>query len=224
MRNTAMLLICLPLSFAAAPCWSVPDDLPATSASTQSNGDQATLAYKTGMTLVETADHSAKAAAEATEADARAAAQERARVNYTEARRHFQDAAKLDAEMPSAWNMVGYTERKLGNYDAALAAYERALTLRPNYPEAIEYRGEAYLGLNRIAEAKQAYLDLFASNRALSDRYLDAMKQWVNARRKEPGEVGAAAVAELDRWLKERAKIAAKTVALTREGAAASWR
>lgn len=224
MRNTAMLLICLPLSFAAAPCWSVPDNLPATSASVQSNSDQAILAYNIGMTLVEKADHSTKAAEEAADADARAAAQERARVNFTEARRNFQEAAGLDAENPSAWNMVGYTERKLGNYDAALAAYERALTLRPNYPEAIEYRGEAYLGLNRIAEAKQAYLDLFASHRALSDRYLDAMKKWVAAHRKQPGDVGAAAVAELDGWIKVRSKIAAQTAALTREGAAASWR
>jgi tetratricopeptide (TPR) repeat protein len=224
MRNTAILLICLPLSFAAAPCWSVPDNLPATSDSAQPNGDQATLAYKIGMTLVEKADHSTKDAEAATDADARAAAQERARTNYTEARRNFQEAVKLDAEMPSAWNMLGYTERKLGNYDAALAAYERALTLRPNYPEAIEYRGEAYLGLNRIADAKQAYLDLFASHRVLSDQFLDAMKKWVSARRKEPGEVGKAAVAELDGWIKERTQIAAKTAALTREGAGASWR
>lgn len=224
MRNTAILITCLSLSFAAMPCWSVPDGVPPTSDAAQPNGEQAALAYNIGMTLVEKAVHSTTAAEEATDGEARAAAQERARMNYTEARRHFQEAAKLDAEMPSAWNMVGYTERKLGNHDAALAAYERALMLRPNYPEAIEYRGEAYLGLNRIAEAKQAYLDLFASNRVLSDQYLDAMKKWVSARRKEPGAVPAAAISELEGWIKERSKIAAKTAALTREGTAASWR
>ena len=35
--------------------------------------------------------------------------------------------------------------RKLGNYDIALSAYERALALHPGYPEALEYRGEAFL-------------------------------------------------------------------------------
>lgn len=223
MRSIAILATCLSLSFAATPCWSVPDSPPAMSSS-QPNGDQATAAYSAGMTLVEQAAQSTTAAETATDADARAAAQETARTSYTEARRNFQEAAKLDAEMPSAWNMVGYTERKLGNYDAALAAYGRALMLRPNYPEAIEYRGEAYLGLNRIPDAKQAYLDLFTSNRALSDQYLDAMKKWASARRKEPGDVSAATIAELERWIKERTKIAAKTAALTREGTAASWR
>jgi tetratricopeptide (TPR) repeat protein len=223
MRNPAILLVCLSLGLAAAPCWPVPDGLPGASEPAQPD-DQARLAYNSGMALVEKAVHSTRAAQESTDSEARAAALERARADYTEARRSFQEAARLDPEMPSAWNMAGYTERKLGNHDEALAAYERALTLRPNYPEAIEYRGEAYLGLNRIADAKRAYLDLFASNRALSDQFLDAMKQWVSARRKAPGNVGAATIDELDRWTRERSKIAAMTTSLTREGAAASWR
>ena len=63
--------------------------------------------------------------------------------------------------MYQAWNYVGYTNRKLGNYDDALAAYDRALSSSsPDYAEAIEYRGHAYLGLNRLSEAKEAYLAL----------------------------------------------------------------
>jgi tetratricopeptide (TPR) repeat protein len=126
--------------------------------------------------------------------------------------------------MPGAWNMLGYSERKLGNYDAALVAYGRALSLRPNYVEAIEYRGEAYLGLNRVADAKRTYLDLFTMNRELSDTFLEAMKQWIAARTTAPGGVDAATIRDLDQWVHERTRIAAKTSALTREGAAASWR
>ena len=33
----------------------------------------------------------------------------------------------------------------------------QALEIEPDYPEAIEYRAEAYLGLNRIDEAQNAY-------------------------------------------------------------------
>jgi tetratricopeptide (TPR) repeat protein len=45
--------------------------------------------------------------------------------------------------------------------------YSKALELNPAYPEAIEYRGEAYLGLNKINEAKEAYMALFRESRRL---------------------------------------------------------
>ncbi len=76
--------------------------------------------------------------------------------------------------MHEAWNYLGYTHRKLGDYQAALTAYDRALNLKPGYPEAIEYRGHAYLGLNRLEDAKQAYLTLFAGNRQLAAQLLAA--------------------------------------------------
>ena len=40
--------------------------------------------------------------------------------------------------------------------DSAKPLYDEALRLSPAYNEAIEYRGEAYLGLNRIEDAKAA--------------------------------------------------------------------
>jgi tetratricopeptide (TPR) repeat protein len=124
--------------------------------------------------------------------------------------------------MPEAWNYVGYTNRHLGNYDAALSAYEQALNLKPGYPDALEYRGEAFLGLNRIADAKQAYLDLFAGNRQLADKLLVAMRGWLDGQ-KASASADATAVGEFDKWIQERSTIAGQTAALTRDGAAASW-
>jgi tetratricopeptide (TPR) repeat protein len=132
-------------------------------------------------------------------------------------------AAKLDPNMHEAWNYAAYTNRKLGNYDIALQAYERALTLHPGYPEALEYRGEAFLGLNRVSDAQQAYLDLFASNRTLADKLLAAMKGWVATQR--TGTAGdATAVDAVDKWVQERAQIAGQTASLTRVGATSMWR
>ncbi len=142
---------------------------------------------------------------------------------YSSALSKFQQATADDPHLHEAWNYMGYTSRKLGNYEAALAAYEQALTLRPGYPDALEYRGEAFLGLNRVSDAQQAYLDLFAGNRALADKLLAAMRGWVDSQRASP-TAAADMVSELDKWIRERATIAGQTASLTREGTAASWR
>ena len=58
-----------------------------------------------------------------------------------------------DAHFHEAFSSLGYARRKLGMYEGALSAYDTALSLVPNYAEAVEYRAEAYLALNRIPEA-----------------------------------------------------------------------
>jgi tetratricopeptide (TPR) repeat protein len=125
--------------------------------------------------------------------------------------------------MHEAWNYMGYTNRKLGNYQAALDAYDRALSLKPDYAQAIEYRGHAYLGLNRLAEAKEAYLALFGSNRALAAQLLTAMQAWVGEHRGNPAGVDSASFEAFASWVNERSAIAAQTAGLTREGARAAW-
>jgi tetratricopeptide (TPR) repeat protein len=140
---------------------------------------------------------------------------------YTRARTAFQDATQSDPAMAEAWNGLGYSQRKLGDYDSALASYGRALALKPGYPEATEYRGEAYLALSRVDDAKQAYLDLFATNRALADHLLGAMKTWIATQKSGADQASAAALAK---WVEERSKIAAQTAALNRDTTAADWR
>src|SRR6202007_435707 len=124
-----------------------------------------------------------------------------AQEHYAAAMTKFMQAAKLDPNMHEAWNYIGYTNRKLGNYDIALAAYERALALHPGYPEALEYRGEAFLGLNRISDAQQAYLDLLPANRALADRLLAAMRNWIDSQRTAASGSDPTALEALDKWV-----------------------
>ena len=182
-------------------------------------------AYNDGVRYVKKADK-AQEAARAGEATPVRRTRPRARrtSQYAKALASFSQAVELDDTLYEAWNYVGYTIRKLGNYDDALAAYGKALALKPGYPDALEYRGEAYLGLSRIADAQQAYLDLYAGNRALAGKLLTAMKGWVAAQRANPAGTNAASLDELDKWIQERAQIAGQTAALTRAGTAASWR
>ena len=188
----------------------------------QTPEDKAKDLYNSGVRDVKKADKYQASAAELTDARKKEKAQREAQEYYTSALAKFKQALQNDPRMPEGWNYVGYSSRKLGNYEVALGAYEQALTLRPGYPDALEYRGEAFLGLNKVADAQQAYLDLFAGNRALADKLLTAMKSWVESQRSS-ATADAQAVSELDKWIQERTAIASQTASLTREGAALSW-
>jgi len=185
--------------------------------------DQARFAYNTGVRSVEKADALGADAARQTDAKKRDKLQVKATDSYTIALRKFTRATELDPVMHEAWNYLGYTNRKLCHYQAALNAYDRALNLKPGFAEAIEYRGHAYLGLNRLADAKDAYLSLFSSNRKLAAQLLVGMQDWVAAHRNDPAGVDVASVNAFSSWVLERTSIASQTASLTREGASAAW-
>ena len=65
--------------------------------------------------------------------------------DYQKALDLFQQALTEDPNNPDILNMLAHTQRLLGNTDEALANYKRALELRPKFPEAREYLGEAYM-------------------------------------------------------------------------------
>lgn len=64
---------------------------------------------------------------------------------YAEALPLFEKANQLDKDNPDTLNMLAYTQRKLGKIETAIENYNRALKLRPNFPQAREYLGEAYI-------------------------------------------------------------------------------
>lgn len=131
-----------------------------------------------------------------------------ARKEYAAALKDFQASASAKPDNYRAHNGAGYALRKLGDYDRALQSYERALTLAPASTEAIEYRGEAYLGLNRLDDAKQAYMHLFVHDRAASTVLMKAMRAWIENQRAQPGVVDPATVAAFDAWVRERDMLA----------------
>lgn len=63
-------------------------------------------------------------------------------------------ATLADKENPRALNAMGFTTRKLGDVDGALPYYARALALEPNYVQAREYLGEAFLAKGDLASAR----------------------------------------------------------------------
>ena len=87
--------------------------------------------------------------------------------NYTKARSlveagNYGDAIplleKVVASRPDsadAFNYLGYSYRKLGDVDAALKYYNRALELQPKHLGANEYLGELYLELGELSKAEE---------------------------------------------------------------------
>ncbi len=114
-----------------------------------------------------------------------------ARKEYEAALKDFQVAATAAPDNYRAHNGAGYSLRKLGHYPQALESYERALKLAPTSSEAIEYRAEAYLSLNRLEDTKQAYMQLFVHDRSASHVLMKAMKAWVEKHRAQPAGVDA---------------------------------
>ena len=227
MRARLVLSVCMIAAAVPAATWAAgggPMPSMPSPREEQTPEERAKSLYNDGIHEVKKADGYQADATAATDPKKKDKALGKAHDRYSSALTKFLQAAKLDSNMYEAFNYIGYTNRKLGNYDIALAAYERALTLHPGYPEALEYRGEAFLGLNRVTDAQQAYLDLFAANRTLADRLLTAMKSWIDTQRTAAAGSDATAVDALDKWVQERAQIASQTAGLTREGAASSWR
>lgn len=130
----------------------------------------------------------------------------------------------MNPKLAQAHNGAGFAYRKLGDYDKALASYDMALQLAPSFPEAIEYRGEAYLGLNRLDDAKQAYMALFGTDRKQADLLMKAMTEYVSRKKADPAGVDPAALSAFETWIQERAAISGQTQAMALDAPQLAWR
>jgi tetratricopeptide (TPR) repeat protein len=184
--------------------------------------DQAKDDYNSGVRSIKKAQDYDSDAAKAPTPEKAAKAQDKAHQAYSKALEQFIDAVAKQPKMYQAWNYIGFANRHLGNYDDSLSAYAKALELNPDYPDAIEYRGEAYLGLNRLDDAKQAYMSLFGNSRGLADELMTAMHHWIDARRKDAQGVAPENLEAFSQWVEERSGIAAQTASLA-IGARTVW-
>lgn len=135
--------------------------------------------YKRGLRERDSAwEHETKAK-KANSEKKRAKSLAKARKDWRDAARHFRSAIEEYEEHYQAHASLGYALRKLGDYDASVAAYDRALEIKPAYAEAIEYRGEAYLGLGRVKDAARSYRRLVQLDPEKADLLWSAMESWL---------------------------------------------
>jgi tetratricopeptide (TPR) repeat protein len=80
--------------------------------------------------------------------------------DWAGAERAYRDAVRLDPALPEGWNGLGFALRNQKKYTESIAAYEEALKRRPNYAQALEYLGEAYVQLGKLDEARAIHARL----------------------------------------------------------------
>ncbi len=75
--------------------------------------------------------------------------------DYAKAIPVLEKALTEDVRDPDANNLLGYSYRKMGNTQSALAYYQRALQLNPNHLGANEYLGQLYVELKDLPKAEE---------------------------------------------------------------------
>ncbi len=213
-------ILTAPVAFASGGSSSPKSSIPE---ATQTPEQQAMDHYNNGLGLRDRAEKLEEKLATMTEGDKRDKTEKKLANAWESAASEFMQSVQKNPAYYRAYASLGYVLRRSGDYEKSLEAYNRALALEPDYTEAIEYRAEAYLGLNRVEDAKAAYDKLIEMNRDHALELLDAMKKWVEVRRAAPDGVSAQTVNELDRWIDQSAAAAGDTVGHVMPGRKKDW-
>lgn len=177
---------------------------------------EATELYNDGISYRDKAAKLEKEAAVATDVRKREKLEAKAKDRHESSIKKFAGATARNPKLFQAWGSLGYAHRKVGDFKASLDAYARALEIQPNYTPAIEYRAEAYLGLNRIDDVKAAYMTLFNLDRPRADELAAAVEKWLEKRKADPSGVDPGTLDEFSKWAQERKQLASQTSSLTK--------
>jgi tetratricopeptide (TPR) repeat protein len=189
------------------------DDM-STQAPTEKPDAAAKKAYKAAMKYLNKARENEAIAAAATNPDKRANALEKVGDAYNSALDQFTEALSHKGDMVEAWDNVGYVHLRLGAYGESIDDYNHALALKPDLLDAVEHRGEAYLAVDRLDDAKMAYMDLYNHDQALAERLMQSMQKWLAAHQADARGMRAADISAFEKWLLERDSIAKQTASL----------
>jgi len=81
--------------------------------------------------------------------------QDKAKKLYSRAFNKLEKAYKTDKRNPDILNYMGFTTRKVGNFDQAEKFYLEGLKIKPNHNGINEYLGELYVQTNQIDKANE---------------------------------------------------------------------
>jgi tetratricopeptide (TPR) repeat protein len=190
------------------------DDTP-TAPVTEKPDAAANKAYKAAVKSLNKAREFEDVAAKATNPDKKAAALDKVSDAYGKALDQFTEALSNKGDMVDAWNGAGYVHLRLGAYSESIDDYNHALAIKSDLLDAVEHRAEAYMAVDRLDEAKAAYMDLFNHDRPRADQLMAAMQAWLDSHRVAANGMRPADIDSFGKWLAERDGIAKQTAATT---------
>ncbi len=171
-------------------------------------------AYNSGFKAVEKAISYEARAAKASSAEKRDKLLVKAGKQYDKAIDKFQDAISQKHDYHQAHGALGNVFHRRGDYTAAMAAYNKSLTIKPEYGPSLRDRGAAYLETYRINDAKKSYMALYKlDNRSYANELMSYMNSWVDLRRQDPGKLQPDDVEAFSSWLLTRSVIAQQAAA-----------
>jgi tetratricopeptide (TPR) repeat protein len=168
-------------------------------------------AYAAGLKSLTKAHEYEDIAAKATNPEKKATATDKVGDAYNRALDQFTEALSNKGDMVEAWNNAGYVHLRLGAYGESIDDYNHTLALKSDLLEAVEHRGEAYMAVDRLDEAKAAYMDLFNHDRPLADQLMASMQKWLESHRTAASGMRASDIDSFGKWLQERDGIAKQT-------------
>ena len=80
---------------------------------------------------------------------------DKAKKLYSQAFKKLEKAYSSDKKNPDILNYMGYTSRKIGNFEQAEKFYLTGLSIKPDHNGINEYLGELYVQTNRLDKAKE---------------------------------------------------------------------
>jgi tetratricopeptide (TPR) repeat protein len=174
----------------------------------------AAKAYAAGMKSMAKARELEDILAKTADPSKKASARGKLEDTYGKALEQFTEVLRNKNDMYDAWNQVGFIHLRFDAYRESIDDYNHALALKPDLFEAIQHRGEAYLGIDRLEDAKVAYMDLFFHARSLADQLMALMQTWVQFHRTTANGMRVADIDAFDKWIQERDGIAKTTASL----------
>jgi Tfp pilus assembly protein PilF len=93
--------------------------------------------------------------------------------DYTKAIALLERSLSENPKDPDTLNYLGYSHRKIGQKDKALAYYTKALDIDPNHRGANEYLGELYLDMSDLPKAEERLARLSRICGPRCDEYKD---------------------------------------------------
>ena len=80
---------------------------------------------------------------------------DKAKKLYSQAFKKLEKAYSSEKRNPDILNYMGYTSRKIGNFEQAEKFYLTGLSIKPDHNGINEYLGELYVQTNRIDKANE---------------------------------------------------------------------